>query len=278
MDRGEAPIRSFDEAGMSLVDTAQADVGVNFREQVDWAHRGIAHQQRQPHRNLRALARLVQPQYVGIAATRESGIFSLEQVAAERRAIRLATVSRSKHQTRTMGVIISRILELAGFTQADVLAWGGEVASGEEVLRAIVSGAVDLIAIPAYSNWGLNWGSCWMEAQIRLDLRFLAVTETTQEQLRGELNLRPGYLPARLFKGVDADVPTFVMANHTVSTHAGLSEADAYAIVKAIDEHPETLQEQHLVFGFNPRLAWQDVALPLHPGAEAYYAERGYLA
>src|SRR4051794_31944119 len=45
MDRGEAPIRAFDEAGMLLVDTAQADVGVNFREQVDWAHRGIAHQQ-----------------------------------------------------------------------------------------------------------------------------------------------------------------------------------------------------------------------------------------
>src|SRR6266852_8870340 len=88
MDRGQAPASAIDEAGMLLVDSGRADIGVNFREQVDWAFRALAHHQGYRHRNLRALARLVQPQYVGIAATRDSGITSLEDVASQRRPIR----------------------------------------------------------------------------------------------------------------------------------------------------------------------------------------------
>jgi len=201
---GDAPATPVDEAGMLYVDSAQADIVVTFREQVDWAYRGLEHNAIYPLKNLRALARLVQPQYVGVAATRESGITSLEQVAAERRPIRLFSVTRGKHDTRTMGVVTSRVLEESGFTQADVEAWGG--------------------------------------------------------------------------RGLDESVPTFVMADHTVSTHASLSDEAAYLIVKALDDHPECLQQVHANFAFNPRTAWQQVGLPLHPGAEAYYREHGYLS
>jgi TRAP transporter TAXI family solute receptor len=276
-DRGELPRGAVDEAGMLLVDQGEADIGVNFREQVDWAFRGIAHQQRYQHTNLRALARLVQPQYVGIAATYESGITSLEQVAAERRPIRLFTVSKSKHQTRTMGFITSRVMELSGFTQADMIAWGGIVFSGEEGLPAILERNIDLMAIPAYSSWGPSWGSCWMEAQIRLNLRFLPVAEPVRDAMVAELNVRKGAIPRLLFRGVNREVPTFVAANHTVSTHADLRDEQAYAITRAIDEHPECLQQQHVVFAYDPHTAWQDTGVPLHPGAEAYYHERGYM-
>lgn len=277
MDRGQTPAAAIDEAGMLLVDSACADVGVNFREQVDWAYRAIAHHERYRHANLRALARLVQPQYVGIAATLDSGITSLAQVAKERRPIRLVTVSKSKQQTRTMGYVTSRIFELSGFTQADVMTWGGKVFSGEEGLPAIVAGDVDVIAIPAYSDWGPAWGTFWMQAQIRLDLRFMAVPDEVRDVMVSELNLRKGTLPKHLFRGVEEPVETFAMADHIAITHASLSDEQAYAIVQAIDTHPECLQEQHVVFAYNPFQAWRDTAVPLHPGAEAFYRERGYL-
>jgi uncharacterized protein len=277
MDRGEKPVAKFDEAGMLFVDQGAADIGVNFREQVDWAYRGFIHHEPQPHRNLRGLARLVQPQYTGFAVTQESGITSLEQIAKEQRPIRLFTVSRSKHQTRFMGYVHSRVLEESGFTQADVVKWGGRVFTAEDGLQAILENNLDLMALPAYSNWGPAWGLMWMHAQIRMNLRFLPVAESVRDGLAKELNLRKGTLPAYLFRGVDQGVPTFAMKDHTVCTHADLCEQDAYNIVKAIDEHPDCLQEGPVPFAYHPYSAWQDLSLPLHPGAEAYYRERGYL-
>ena len=266
------------EAGMFQVDRGHADIGVNFREQVDWAYRGIAHNQHYPLTRLRALANLVQPQYVGIAATAESGFTSLEQIAAERRPIRLFTVARSKHQTATMGLTISRVLELSGFTQDDVIAWGGRVyTAADSRLEAISRGDVDVIAIPAYPSWGPSWGQCWMVAQIRLNLRFLPIADHVLDAVCAELNLRKGMLPAGTFRGVDRDVPTLVSQNHTVCTHADLSDSDAYTVVQAIDEHPDCLQTVHVPFAYYPFSAWQELGVPLHPGAEAYYRERGYL-
>jgi TRAP transporter TAXI family solute receptor len=283
MDRLEAQLEQgqripkFDEAGMLFVDNREVDLSVNFTIMVDWAFNGLFHHAAQPHRNLRALARIVQPQYGGIAATEESGITSLEQVARERRPIRLYTISRSKHQTRTMGLVLSRVLEESGFTQADVESWGGQVFTAENGLQAIRERSLDLIALPAYSRYGMQWGIMWMEAQINLNLRFLPVADHVLETLESELHAPRGVMPAGLFKGVAQDTPTFVVADHTVVTHDQLSDADAYAVVKAIDQHSECLALQADMFAFHPREAWKRTALPLHPGAEAYYREQGYL-
>jgi TRAP transporter TAXI family solute receptor len=276
LERGQS-IPKFDEAGMLLVDNREADISVNFSIMVDWAFNGLYHHASQPHRNLRALARILQPQYGGVAATVQSGIISLEQVAADRRPIRLYTISKSKHQTRTMGLVLSRLLELSGFTQADVESWGGKVYTAENGLQAIRDGDVDLIALPAYSRYGMQWGVSWMEAQIRLDLRFLPVAGHVLDELENELHAPRGMMPAGLFRGVEEDTPTYVVADHTVITHDQLSDEDAYAIVKAMDEHSERLALQADTFAFHPREAWQRTGLPLHPGAEAYYREQGYL-
>jgi len=170
------------------------------------------------------------------------------------------------------------VLELSGFSQSDVVAWGGKLIVGQDPgFNAIVARDVDLIVIPAYSSYTPSWGYCWMEAQVRLNLRFLGIPQQIRDSLSGELDLRQGMMPAGLFRGLDHEVPTFVAQHHTVVSHAALSDEDARAIVRAIDEHPECLQEQQVPFAFHPRAAWEELGVPLHPGAEAYYRERGYL-
>ncbi len=42
-DRSQTTFERFDEAGMLLVNDGEADIGVNFKEQVDWAYRGFGH-------------------------------------------------------------------------------------------------------------------------------------------------------------------------------------------------------------------------------------------
>src|SRR5882762_3931860 len=267
----------FDEAGLQLLDSGVADVGVNFREQAEWAYRGLFHQESQPHTNLRAIARLIQPQYVGFAATYESGITSLEQVAREQRPIRLLTISRSKSQTRFMGYVHTRVLEESGFSQADVIEWGGRVFTAEDGIRAILEENVDVIGLSCYGNCGAIWGYMWMHAQIRLNLRFLPIAETVRDALAQELGIQKGPMPAQMLRGVDTDVPTFAMRDHTVTSSNALSDEHAFPIARAMDEHPSCLQEGAVAFSYNPRTGTNGLSMPMHPGAEAYYRTQGYL-
>jgi TRAP transporter TAXI family solute receptor len=62
------------------------------------------------------------------------------------------------------------------------------------------------------------------------------------------------------------------------ATHAAVPEEIAYAVTKAAYENTETLAKVH-VQGKNIRLenALRSVSIPLHPGAERYYREKGLL-
>lgn len=84
-------------------------------------------------------------------------------------------------------------------------------------------------------------------------------------------------LAADTYKGQSEPVPTLaVMA--IWATHAAVPEEIAYAVTKAAYENTETLAKVH-VQGKNIRLetALQSVSIPLHPGAERYYREKGLL-
>jgi hypothetical protein len=260
---------------LDVVANGEVDVGCNFKELLVWAHDGLW---QTPRPNLRALARVIAPRYIGISATAESGVTALEQIAVEKRPIRLVTIGRGKGTQPSQVYVTGRIFELSGFTQADVVAWGGRVITGADALPAVLEGNVDVLAAWAYPNWAPNWGACWMHGQIRLNLRFLPVPDHVLDTLGQEIGVRKGVMPAGLLRGLDQDTPTVIYPDHVINTHAGLSDDLAYAVAKAIDEHSEYLQDGYVAFAYHPRLACRDLGIPLHPGAERYYRERGYLS
>lgn len=84
-------------------------------------------------------------------------------------------------------------------------------------------------------------------------------------------------LDADTYKGQSAPVETLaVMA--IWATHAAVPEEIAYAVTKAAYENTETLAKVH-VQGRNirPETALRSVSIPLHPGAERYYREKGLI-
>ncbi|MFN3460072.1 MAG: TAXI family TRAP transporter solute-binding subunit, partial [Oceanibaculum sp.] len=86
----------------------------------------------------------------------------------------------------------------------------------------------------------------------------------------------PGEFPLPV-PGQTAPVETLaVMA--IWASHAELSDEVAYAVVKAAYENTETLAKVHTQ-GKNITLATalQSVSIPLHPGAEKFYREKGVL-
>ncbi len=63
-----------------------------------------------------------------------------------------------------------------------------------------------------------------------------------------------------------------------LATHDGLDEKTAYHVVKALYENTDTLAKVH-VKGKEISLAkaLESVSIPLHPGAETYYREKGLI-
>jgi len=84
-------------------------------------------------------------------------------------------------------------------------------------------------------------------------------------------------LPANTYKGQTAPVDTLaVMA--VWATHDGLPEQTAYEVTKALFENTETLGQVHPKGKeITLKTALLSVSIPLHPGAERYYREKGLI-
>lgn len=85
-------------------------------------------------------------------------------------------------------------------------------------------------------------------------------------------------IPTGTYSTVKDDVITFGV-KATLVTRADLSEEVVYGLVKAVFEGLEDFKKYHPVFrNFEPKEMISDaLTAPLHPGAEKYYKERGWL-
>ena len=84
-------------------------------------------------------------------------------------------------------------------------------------------------------------------------------------------------LPAGTYKGIDKDVETLAV-RAIWATHADLSDDIAYAVTKALYENVETLAKVHVKGKeISLKTALESVSIPLHPGAERYYREKGII-
>lgn len=84
-------------------------------------------------------------------------------------------------------------------------------------------------------------------------------------------------LPANTYKGQTADVET-IAVRAIWATHDKLDDETAYNVVKALYENTDTLAKVH-VKGKEISLekALESVSIPIHPGAEKYYREKGLI-
>ena len=72
------------------------------------------------------------------------------------------------------------------------------------------------------------------------------------------------------------DIPTATMGT-VLMAHKSLDPEVAYQIIKIIAENKDRLSAIHKSLGFDPKVGWKDLPGPLHPGAERYYKEMGYM-
>lgn len=84
-------------------------------------------------------------------------------------------------------------------------------------------------------------------------------------------------IPAGTYKGIDHDTETYAV-KATVVASSDASEQMVYDVVKLVFENLDELKQTHAAFRIlTPKDMLEGLSAPLHPGAERYYKERGWL-
>ncbi len=242
------------------------------REDLSWAYHGTAEYEGQPHPNLRAIACIAEPNWLGLAVTYETRLTAIEQIRERKFPLRIPAHDAGRGGRRvSLGFTIDRLFEAYGFTLQDLEAWGGGLKSG-----AIREGNFDAVVYRAYAGSG-PVGRMWQEVTVLNNMRFLPIRSDILDEFESKHGLPRGVMPKALFRGMEGDIPTMYSRGRVMYATTRMDDDLAFLIAKSLDEHSEYFLETHLPLSYNPNLACRDTKAPLHPGAERYYRSRGYL-
>jgi len=228
---------------------------------------------------LRAIAVFPSWDATVIAVHESTGITSLEQIRERRIPLRVTTRETIKppfDEDATM-FAVNTIINAAGFSLDDICAWGGSVQavprpSHPDRSDAIRKGAIDAI----FDEGVLSWGQFALERGFRILPVEGAVRERVMAAGYDMITLTPGRIP-----GLKAPVSSVDFSGWPMIVHADMADDVAYALCEAIEARklaiptdnfrPLDLAQLCTIDEETPRGA------PLHPGAERFYRERGYL-
>jgi TRAP transporter TAXI family solute receptor len=110
------------------------------------------------------------------------------------------------------------------------------------------------------------------------DVKFLGL-EGEMVTALAPLGYLPATMPGDTFKSQSEPVKTVGFPTVLI-TNQELPEPIAYTVTKTVIEGKDALVRGHAGLAeFDPRTAWQreKIGLPLHPGAERAYREKGWM-
>src|SRR6266498_4226106 len=116
-----------------------------------------------------------------------------------------------------------------------------------------------------------------LEAKVGREVMLLGFPPDLMEHMAKDFAFVRGTIPAGAY-GL-TDKPLASPASPTVATaNARVAEDVVYRFVKVVAENPERVRKIHdSIKDFDPRDGPKDLGVPLHPGAEKYYREKGWI-
>jgi NMT1-like family len=224
---------------------------------------------------LRAITVIPSPDQLAFAVTERIGLKSLRDIRDRRFPLRVSIRGQMDH---SLHLVVKEVLSVAGFSLDDVVSWGGQIRydaglpNSPTRLGAVQRGEADMIIDEAVRSW--------VNAAVESDMRILPFDEPLLEQLE-ELGFRRAVIPKTSYAKLKEDVPTLDFSGFPVYTHVNVPDNIVSSICSAIEARKEKIpwQEQ----GPLPldRMCRDTpegpLNIPLHPAAERFWRERGYL-
>jgi TRAP-type uncharacterized transport system substrate-binding protein len=261
--------------GIEAVIAREADLAIiNPACLLTLAHRGTGpFEGPQP---VRAIAVIPSGDQCVFAVRGEMGLTTLEDVARKRPALRFSLRGQRDHSLHRM---LDDIAAAAGFTLADVERWGGGAERkgslpwpDSERFRSVVRGERNAIFDEGVSGW--------LNEALDAGMAVLPLAEATVRKLE-TMGYRRGVVRKADFPKLPADALSIDFSGWTIFVHADMPDRVATQVCAALDARKDRIpweKEGPLPVERMCRDA-PDTPLdvPLHPAAERFWRERGYL-
>jgi len=220
-----------------------------------------AYADKEPATNLRAMMRLW-PNYVQLVTTANTGIKSVEDLRGKRVGVGAANSG--------VEVNARMIMAAYGITYDDItpdyLAYG-------EAIDNMKNGQCDAVFVTS----GLP-NATVMELGVQYDMVVVPIDGEGREKLVSEYPFyAKSVIPANTYNNTEDVEGVFVY--NIMLVRDDLSDAMVYDMLEGIFENISTIKASHNAADKNIDITFgvDDIQLPLHPGAEAFWRDNGYI-
>lgn len=223
----------------------------------------------------------VLPHYdqLGFAVTEKSGLRSLDQIRKQRYPLRVSVRGSLDAST---SMLVNLVLQAHGFSLEDLVSWGGHISYDQPMpphpsrIGRVKNDELDAI----FEEGILLWGNIVTEA----GMRFLPIDDQHLTQLEA-MGFRRTVIKRALYPTLPMDIPTVDFGGWPIFTHLGTSDL----LIRNFCEALEARKQQILwrISGLDqPPLPLEHMCkdsedtpfdVPLHPVAERFWREKGYL-
>jgi TRAP-type uncharacterized transport system substrate-binding protein len=203
------------------------------------------------------------------------GVTSLAEINEKRPALRISVREDPTHSTL---VLLEQLLPMYGFTLDEMVSWGGSLQlngppNDDRRQTGIRDGSIDIIfdeGIPS-----------WLPLALEHGLKPLELEDGIMSQMQA-IGWRSVTLPKDRYPLLERDIQCIDYSGWPLYTRASLPDEDAYRICAAIGARAGEISWEAGAYTGIGQLGQDTDAtpldVPLHPGAERWFREQGYIA
>lgn len=246
---------------LNLLQSGRGEIGFSLADSVSDAWAGKAEAGfKKPLDKLRAIASIY-PNYIQIVALADANIKTLDDLKGKRISV---GAPRSGTEINARAILKAAGLSYKDFAKVEYLPFGEsvELMKNRQIDVTLQSAGLGVAALRDLSS--------------AVKVNFVPVPADVVAKV-GDSAYRAATLPANTYEGQTADVPT-VTINNLLVTHQKVSDEVAYLMTKGLFENLERMGNSHSA-GRQIKLenAIEGLPIPLHPGAEKFYREKGLI-
>lgn len=173
--------------------------------------------------------------------------------------------------------VVLQLFECLGVTEDDIVSWGGSITrgGGSDLATMVKDGKLDYMLDHTSPS-----SSTMVEIAMTADVIFMQWEDSTIEWFVKEKGFQRVTLPANSFKG-QTNAITNPGTPDCIFVREGLEEDTVYALTKVMCENRDKIVASlGSVEPFDPATCWEPekvAGIKLHPGAERYFKEAGYI-
>jgi TRAP transporter TAXI family solute receptor len=202
----------------------------------------------------------IYPNYIQVVASKESGIATLDQLKGRSLSVGAA---RSGTELNARAILGSAGMTYADLSRTEYLPFNEsvELMKNRQIDATLQSAGLGVASIRDLAN--------------SIAIQLVAVPEDLVKKIGAPYIAAT--IPANTYQGQDQAVPTAAVVNFLV-THADVPEETVYQMTKLLFESKDELVAAHQAArDIDPAKALDGMPLPLHPGAERYFKEKGLI-